>query len=224
MPRYGNKKYHALFSKKFVKFMLQQDFKIGEDDEDTFLVKEYPEGYKDLIRSYPTSTGPSLKGEYPIWISRGYYRKFNAIEGKNKSLVGNIASVNNSYFTLLPLAAKSKEVIQSEEGIKELSQLWNEVLYPQIIKDLDIFNDLKNLNILFNYPEKSKEIGYDKIMGIENTGPRGIVRSLIIAKEAEDVLYDDLLSNYIKKYEDFDDGTPDTTKKIAEYIQIFKSV
>ncbi|MEZ5050699.1 MAG: hypothetical protein R2766_13725 [Saprospiraceae bacterium] len=56
------------------------------------------------------------------------------------------------------------KLVQSDEAVKELFRLWKEEMYPKVLLDLQVFDDINNLNILFNYPEESTKRGYPELV------------------------------------------------------------
>lgn len=224
MQKYGGKKYHRLFSKEFVRFMIKDGFEIEEYSGANFLFNKRNDKYTDLINSHPTSAGRGFKGKYPIWIGGGYNRIINSVENKSKEVLKGFPEINNFYSTLRPINSVSKKVDQTEDGVEELLRLWKESIYPQIVENLHVFMDMSNLNIIFNYPDKATELGYDEIMNVERVGPRGKVRALSVAREAGDKGYDALLIKYIDEYENMYDPKSDNREIINEIIRRLKMV
>jgi len=226
MPKYGGVKYHRLFSKKFVKYMQDNyGFEIKPDGDEKILHKDYENGIEDFINSHPTVAGPGKIGEYTMQIAGGYYRIFHDIEDLNKEILRNWPHTNNFFVTIIAVAASGKvKLVQSDDAVKELFRLWKEEMYPKVLLDLQVFDDINNLNILFNYPEESTKRGYPELVNIENSGPRGKIRSLLIAKEAQDKNFEKFLEMHIKEYEKYEDGTKETRDQIAMIISMLKKV
>lgn len=224
MPKYGNKKYHSLFARSFEKFMLKKEFSKESRAGATIFSRCIDNCFIDFATGYPTGSGPATNGKYPIWIVDGsYYRKDLRVENENEERIPR--SYTNGFFaTLFPRAARSPRYEQSNESVKILLKLWKEQMYDQIQADLLIFEDIQNLNILFNYPEFAQERGYLDIMSFDNTGPRGIVRSLIIAREAGDPNYESLLSAHIESYQQMKVEYPHEADVIDTIIKIISAV
>jgi len=200
MPTYGTVKYHNYFSKRFVKYMKSLGFKESKLYDMKIMKNEFSEKYVDIVPAVPTVAVPNRPGETRIGMKFGhsYMRQYIAIENECRALLDGVAGVNNVYTTIM--TSLDREVCLSKEGADELLYLWIHEFYPKILNEFLIFEDLNNLNVLFNYPKISKERGYDKIVSIDNVGIRGEVRSLLIAKAVKDDIFIAKKEKYLLHY------------------------
>jgi hypothetical protein len=115
-------------------------------------------------------------------------------------------------------------VNQSEEGIVELLDIWINELYPQILEKLITFTDLEKLNLVFNYPRKSEEFGFTKMINVETFGIRGKTRALLIAKKVADKNYNNLLETYINEFKQYLTNPNEDQTRLLKSINILKSI